>query len=108
MELIARKRQRFYEKSSGQNNIEPTQAKGFVALICFLICFAPFLFGFIIHVAVLLNFVFIPALSYGSQLALGALGVSFIYSIIRPCIYPSINSFIHPFKQLLTKTIILF
>ena len=32
---------------------------------------------------VLLNFIFIPALSYGSQLALGALGVSFVYAILR-------------------------
>ena len=55
---MARKRQRFYEKSSGQNNMEPIQAKGFSATICFLICFAPFLFGFIIPVGVLLNFVF--------------------------------------------------
>ena len=29
------------------------------------------------------NFIFIPALSYGSQLALGALGVTFIFSILR-------------------------
>ena len=34
-------------------------------------------------IVVLLNFVFIPALSYGSQLALGALGVSFVYAILR-------------------------
>ena len=34
-------------------------------------------------IVVLLNFVFIPALSYGSQLALGALGVSFVYAIFR-------------------------
>ena len=34
-------------------------------------------------VIVLLNYIFIPALSYGSQLALGALGVSFIYAILR-------------------------
>ena len=34
-------------------------------------------------VVVLLNFIFIPALSYGSQLALGALGISFIYAILR-------------------------
>ena len=32
---------------------------------------------------VLLNYIFIPALSYGSQLALGALGVSFVYAILR-------------------------
>jgi len=34
-------------------------------------------------IIVLLNYIFIPALSYGSQLALGALGVSFIYAILR-------------------------
>ncbi|MEM9319567.1 MAG: branched-chain amino acid ABC transporter permease, partial [Pseudomonadota bacterium] len=31
----------------------------------------------------LLNFVVIPATSYGAQLALGALGVTLIYSILR-------------------------
>src|SRR4028119_618254 len=30
-----------------------------------------------------LNFVFIPAVSYGAQLALGALGVTLIYGILR-------------------------
>jgi branched-chain amino acid transport system permease protein len=30
-----------------------------------------------------LNFVFIPAVAYGSQLALGALGVTLVYSILR-------------------------
>ncbi|MCY4305518.1 MAG: branched-chain amino acid ABC transporter permease [Aestuariivita sp.] len=30
-----------------------------------------------------LNFVFIPAISYGSQLALGALGVTLVYGILR-------------------------
>jgi branched-chain amino acid transport system permease protein len=30
-----------------------------------------------------LNFMFIPALSYGAQLALGALGVTLVYSILR-------------------------
>ena len=34
-------------------------------------------------IVVLLNYIFIPALSYGSQLALGALGVSFVYAILR-------------------------
>ncbi len=29
------------------------------------------------------NFIFIPAIAYGSQLALGALGVTFIYGILR-------------------------
>ena len=56
-ELMARNRQRFYEKSSGQNVMEPIHVNGFAAVICFLICFTPFLFGFIIPVGVLLNFV---------------------------------------------------
>ena len=34
-------------------------------------------------IVLLLNFVFIPAISYGSQLALGALGVSFVYAILK-------------------------
>ena len=34
-------------------------------------------------IVVLLNYILIPGLSYGSQLALGALGVSFIYTILR-------------------------
>ena len=29
------------------------------------------------------NFVFLPALAYGSQLALGALGVTLIYGVLR-------------------------
>ena len=32
---------------------------------------------------VLLNFIIIPGISYGSQLALGALGVTFVYAILR-------------------------
>ena len=32
---------------------------------------------------VLLNFIVIPGISYGSQLALGALGVTFVYAILR-------------------------
>ena len=34
-------------------------------------------------IVLLLNFVFIPAISNGSQLALGALGVSFVYAILK-------------------------
>jgi len=34
-------------------------------------------------IVVLLNFVFVPALTYGAQLALGALGVTLIYAILR-------------------------
>jgi len=38
---------------------------------------------FINAVVLLLNYVFVPALSYGSQLALGAIFVSLIYGILR-------------------------
>ena len=31
----------------------------------------------------MVNFVIIPALTYGSQLALGALGVTLIYAVLR-------------------------
>ncbi|PPR47049.1 MAG: High-affinity branched-chain amino acid transport system permease protein LivH [Alphaproteobacteria bacterium MarineAlpha5_Bin9] len=38
---------------------------------------------FLNAIILLLNFIVVPAFSYGSQLALGALGVSFIYAILR-------------------------
>ena len=38
---------------------------------------------FLNSLVVLLNFIIIPGLSYGSQLALGALGVTFVYAILR-------------------------
>ena len=34
-------------------------------------------------IVALANYVFIPAIAYGSQLALGALGVTLIYGILR-------------------------
>ena len=34
-------------------------------------------------IVVLLNFLIIPGITYGSQLALGALGVTFVYAILR-------------------------
>ncbi|MEM9269674.1 MAG: branched-chain amino acid ABC transporter permease, partial [Pseudomonadota bacterium] len=34
-------------------------------------------------IVALTNFVLIPAMTYGSQLALGALGVTLIYGILR-------------------------
>ena len=57
LELIARKRQRFHEKSSGQSIMNPNQARGLIAIVCFIVCFVPFLSGFIIPFGVLLSFV---------------------------------------------------
>jgi len=33
--------------------------------------------------ALMSNFVFVPAIAYGSQLALGALGVTLVFGILR-------------------------
>ena len=38
---------------------------------------------FLNSVIVLLNFIIIPGVTYGSQLAIGALGVTFVYAILR-------------------------
>ena len=38
---------------------------------------------FLHAIIVLSNFVVIPAIAYGSQLALGALGVTLVYGILR-------------------------
>ncbi len=57
LESIARNKQRFYEKSSGQNIAEPIQTKGITSSICILICIIPLLLGFIIPFGILLNFV---------------------------------------------------
>ncbi len=38
---------------------------------------------FLNSIVVLLNFIIIPGIAYGSQLALGALGVTFVYAILR-------------------------
>ena len=58
MEYLARRKQRFHEKSSGQNNLEEEDISNFKKFFCFIICFVPIFLGFIIPVSVLLNFVF--------------------------------------------------
>lgn len=58
MEYLARRKQRFHEKSSGQNNLEEEDISNLKKLFCFIICFVPILLGFIIPVSVLANFVF--------------------------------------------------
>ena len=57
LEYRARKRQRFHEKSSGQNIANPIEVKGFTSILNILICLIPLLFGFIIPVTVLLKFI---------------------------------------------------
>ena len=38
---------------------------------------------FLNPLVILANFILVPGLAYGSQLALGALGVTLIYSVLR-------------------------
>ena len=40
---------------------------------------------------ILANFIFVPAMAYGSQLALGALGITMVYSILRFSNLPMAN-----------------
>ena len=57
-EYLARRNQRFHEKSSGQNTMPEQQASLFKKCIILLICLIPLTLGFIIPVTILLNFVF--------------------------------------------------
>ena len=63
------------ERGSGQDLLNnPEVRKSFLGVN---------VIDFINSIVVLLNFVIIPGLSYGSQLALGALGVTFVYAVLR-------------------------
>ena len=57
IEYLARRNQRFHEKSSGQNMIESKSSSRLHKIICFLICLTPIVIGFLIPVSVLLNFI---------------------------------------------------
>jgi len=57
IEYLARRRQRFHEKSSGQNILESESITNSKKIICFLICLIPIVLGFAIPVSILLNFV---------------------------------------------------
>ena len=57
LEYLARRKQRFHEKSSGQNTMLEQEVSSAGKLICLLICLVPLILGFIIPVSILLNFV---------------------------------------------------
>ena len=57
LEYLARRKQRFHEKSSGQNTMREEEVSPAGTLICILICLVPLILGFIIPVSILLNFV---------------------------------------------------
>ncbi len=57
IEYLARRRQRFHEKSSGQNILTSETISNTKKIICFIICFIPIFLGFVIPVLILLNFV---------------------------------------------------
>ena len=57
VEYLARRRQRFHEKSSGQDTVQSEEISNFKKIICLIVCLIPILLGFIIPTFVLLNFV---------------------------------------------------
>ena len=57
VEYLARRRQRFHEKSSGQDTVQSEDISNFKKIVCLFVCLTPILLGFIIPTFVLLNFV---------------------------------------------------
>ena len=57
VEYLARRRQRFHEKSSGQDTVQSEEISNFKKIVCLIVCLIPILLGFIIPTFVLLNFV---------------------------------------------------
>ena len=58
IEYLARRNQRFHEKSSGQNMLESKETSNFKKVVCFTVCTIPIVIGFVVPVSILLNFVF--------------------------------------------------
>ena len=58
MEFLARRNQRYHEKSSGQNSLEQEDVSLLKKISCVVICLLPIMLGFIIPISVLINFVF--------------------------------------------------
>ena len=57
IEYLARRRQRYHEKSSGQNMVESESSSQLQKTACFFICLIPIIIGFVIPVSILLNFI---------------------------------------------------
>ena len=86
LEYLARRNQRFHEKSSGQNTMPEQQASSFQKFAILLICLIPLTLGFIIPVTILLNFVFngFAAVNFSEiiQTTFASISLSFSVSII--------------------------
>ena len=50
IEYLARRRQRYHEKSSGQNMVESKSSSKFQKIVCFFICLIPIIIGFVIAI----------------------------------------------------------
>ena len=57
IEYLARRGQRYHEKSSGQNMLESKSTSTQQQIVCVVICLIPIVIGFLIPVLILLNFV---------------------------------------------------
>jgi len=85
LEYLARRNQRFYEKSSGQNTMPEEQVSLLKKFIILLICLIPLTLGFIIPVTILLNFVFngFSVINYSKiiETTFASISLSFLASI---------------------------
>ena len=86
LEYLARRNQRFHEKSSGQNTMPEQQASFLKKFIIIFICLIPLTLGFIIPVTILLNFVVngfsLINFSEVIQTTFTSISLSFLASII--------------------------
>ena len=85
MEYLARRNQRFHEKSSGQNSIEEEDISNLKKIKCICICLIPIILGFIIPISVLINFVFkrfsIIGFKEIFQITLSSISLAFVGAI---------------------------
>jgi len=58
LELLARRNQRFHEKNSVQHSVEVETVSPLIKYLLLLVCLIPLTLGFIVPVAILINFVF--------------------------------------------------
>ena len=86
LEYLARRNQRFHEKSSGQNTMKEQDISISGKYLCLIICLIPLILGFVIPVGILLNFVLrgFAVINYVEiiQTTISSITLSFLSAII--------------------------
>jgi len=86
VEYLARRNQRFHEKSSGQNNLQEEEVSLLKKISCIIICLIPIFLGFIIPISVLISFVFkgFSIINFNAiyQTALSSISLALIGAIV--------------------------